>query len=117
MYVNCQPIVGPDPVIGDFTAGYDNSAGKGFESAMITTAKLVFNDGKAWTFKVQPETSGMVGPGQKTTAAHVKQSGSGTGTTAPCGYCDGTWALEVTWDVGGQMVTDSLAAVPVGCVF
>jgi hypothetical protein len=117
MYIDCMPIVGPDPVHGSFTASYNNSAGASFSDATITSAKLVFDAGKEWTFKVAPNTSGMVGPGMTTMSAHVKQSDSGSGTVAPCGYCNGVWTLEVTWDTGGQSVTDTLGPNPVQCVF
>lgn len=53
----------------------------------------------------------------KTTAAHQKQNGSGSGTVAPCNYCGQMWTLEVTWTVGGSVVTDSLGPQPVMCAF
>jgi hypothetical protein len=117
MYADCMPIVDADPVHGTFTASYDNSAGASTSEAVISSAKLVFSDGKAWTFKVAPSTSGMVGPNMSVTAAHQKQNGSGNGTVAPCSYCGQMWSLEVAWSVGGSTVTDSIGPQAVECVF
>jgi hypothetical protein len=118
MYIDCMPIVDADPVLGTYTAAYDNSGGASSAEAVISSSRLVFSDGKAWTFKVSPTSSGMVGPAMNATAAHKKQMGSGSGTVAPCNYCNGQmWTLEVTWTVGGQVVTDSLGPQPVECVF
>jgi hypothetical protein len=117
MYIDCMPIVDADPVHATFTATYDNSAGAGSAEAVISTSRLVFSDGKAWSFKVAPGSSGMVGPQMSSTAAHQKQSGSGSGTVAPCNYCNQMWTLEVTWTTSGSVVTDSLGPVPVECVY
>jgi hypothetical protein len=59
----------------------------------------------------------MVGPKMVATAAHQKQSASGEGTIMPCNYCQQMWTLEVTWDVAGTTVTDTLGPQNVECVF
>jgi len=117
MYIDCMPIVDADPIIGTFTATYDNSAGANSAEAVIASSRLVFSDGKAWSFKVAPGSSGTVGPMMSSTAAHQKQNGSGSGTVAPCSYCGQMWTLEVTWTVGGSVVMGSLGPTPVECVY
>jgi hypothetical protein len=61
----------------------------------------------------------MVAAGATTQQIHQKVtgSGSGVGTGAPCGYCSGTWVLDVTWQIGGQTATDSLNLGSVSCVY
>ena len=68
-------------------------------------------------FSVAPNKSGMIGGGQTTMAAHTKTDGSGSGTISLCSYCNSTWTLDVTWDVGGEIVTDTLGPEMVQCVF
>jgi hypothetical protein len=116
-YVDCMPIVDADPVHATFTATYDNSAGASTAEAVIASSRFVFSDGKAWIFKVAPGSSGMVGPTMNVTAAHQKQNGSGSGTVAPCNYCNQMWTLVVTWTVGGATVTDSIGPQIVECVY
>jgi hypothetical protein len=119
MYVNCQPIVSPDPVIGSFSAHYDNTAGQDPASATVDSATLSFDMGQlVWTFEAMPDTVGPLQPGQMLTLVHQKVQDSGTGEDGPCGYCNGSmWQLTVQWTSGGDVLTDSLPAEPVGCVF
>jgi hypothetical protein len=118
LYVNCQPIIAPDPVIGSFTATYDNSAGDGPGSATVTNASLSFDAGQLiWTFIVMPSSSNTVQPGASVNITHNKVADSGMGRGGPCGFCDGTWELTVQWDVDGQVVVESLPMEPVSCVF
>ena len=108
--------MGPDPVHGSFQVGYKNT-GAGSAEATITSSRLIFSDMKAWSFKVTPAGSGMLGGMTEATVAHVKQDGSGSGEAGPCNYCNQMWTLEVTWNVGGATVTDTLGPQQVSCVF
>jgi len=120
-YINCQPMVPPDPIIGGFTASYDNSNGTSPAQATVTKATLTMtanNQTLVWSFTVNPTGSGTVAAGATTQQVHQKVSNSGTGVGpgAPCGYCSGTWVLDVTWQIGGQSVSDSLSLGGVFCV-
>jgi hypothetical protein len=121
MFVDCMPIVGPDPVHGTFQALYDNTQGSAGGSATVQSARLLFDGSTAdsWTFTVTPNGSGPVGAGQSATVTHTKDSGSGKGSKGPCSFCGGshTWTLEVTWDVGGGTVTQQASPSPVMCAF
>jgi hypothetical protein len=117
MFVNCMPIVPPDPVNGSFTASYDNSAGSAPAIAFITSARLLVGNTSDWNFTVTPNSSGMVAAGATVNGTHMKQNGSGSGSLIPCNACNQTWRLEVTWDAGGTLVTDTLGPSPVQCVF
>ncbi len=72
-----------------------------------------------WAFDVSPKESGMIAAGASAQVTHskVSQSGVGTGDLSPCGYCGGTWILNLTWSTGGGLVSESLSPVPVTCVF
>jgi hypothetical protein len=39
------------------------------------------------------------------------------GRAAPCGYCNGTWTLHLSWDVGGVAFSDTLNLGGVDCAF
>ncbi|MBW2457051.1 MAG: hypothetical protein JRI68_21225 [Deltaproteobacteria bacterium] len=122
LYVNCQPSVPPDPVIGGFTAQYDNTNGTSPALATVTQATLTMTGSGSqtlvWSFTVNPVTSGTVAAGASTQQVHQKvtNSGSGVGPGAPCNYCSGTWVLDVTWQIGGQTTNDSLNLGGVQCV-
>jgi hypothetical protein len=119
--VNCQPIVAPDPILGSFTAKYANS-GAGPLGATVSSAKLTFSAGPnsaVWPFTVSPPGGGPVQPGTTLSVEHTKQNNPGGGRGAePCSFCNGTWTLSVTWDLGGgKSASDTLPAEPVSCVF
>jgi hypothetical protein len=123
-WVNCQPIVSEDPVHGSFTAQYVNS-GPDAGSATIVSAKLEMDNGVTtgeWEFDVSPASSGAVQAGQTLDVIHQKVAGTGTGTRAPCSFCNGqaaaTWQLKLQWDVGGtNVVTAASTSEPLSCVF
>ena len=122
-YINCQPMVPPDPVIGSFTALYDNTNGATPALATVTNASITMTHPNTqtlvWSFSVNPTISGNVPAGVSQSQAHQKVSNSGTGigTGAPCNYCNGTWVLNVTWDIGGQATSDTLSLNGVQCAF
>jgi hypothetical protein len=119
LYVNCQPIVAEDPVLGTFTASYTNT-GAAPQTATVTSAVLTFTSGPnslAWSFPVQPPGSGPVQPNAPLQVTHTKQMKTGTIEGTPCSFCNGTWTLSVSWDVAGATVTDTLPSSPVSCVF
>jgi hypothetical protein len=120
-FVNCQPIVGPDPINGSFTAKYESSAGAP-ASATITSAKLTLESAPntlVWPFTVTPAGGGPVQPGDSIMVAHTKQNNPNGGEgQSPCNFCSGTWTLSVTWDLGGgKTASDTLPAEMVGCAF
>ena len=120
-FVNCQPIVGPDPIHGSFTAKYANSASAP-ASATITSAKLTLVSAPntlVWPFTVSPAGGGPVQPGSEIMVAHTKEANSGSGEgQSPCNFCNGTWTLAVTWDLGGgKSASDTLPTEMVGCAF
>jgi hypothetical protein len=120
LYINCQPIVAEDPVIGSFTAEYENQ-GVAPQSATVLGASLLFSkNGKmlAWSFDVSPPAGGPVQPSKTLSVEHTKQMKTGMVEGFPCEFCGGTWQLSATWDVGGgTMVNDALPEEPVSCVF
>lgn len=122
-YINCQPIVSPDPVIGSFAAVYDNSMGTTPGLATITEVALVMTNSSmqtlTWSFTVTPPTSGSVPAGQNAVVSHSKvvNSGMGMGVGSPCGYCQGTWELQVTWNIGANVVPYTMSLGAVDCVY
>jgi hypothetical protein len=119
--VNCQPVVAPDPIVGSFTAKYTNSSALPL-SATISSAKLVFGTSPntlSWPFTVSPASGGPVQPGSTFTVEHTKlKAPDGSHEGSPCDYCNSTWTLTVTWDLGGgKTATDTLPAEKVGCFF
>ncbi len=121
LMVNCQPIVPPDPIIGSFTAKYTNSGTLPL-SATISSAKLVFGAAPntlSWPFTVTPASGGPVQPGSTLTVEHTKEKApDGSHEGSPCDYCNSSWTLTVTWDLGGgKTAIDTLPAEKVGCVF
>ncbi len=118
-FVNCQPIVAPDPVNGSFVANYDNG-GAVPVNATITGAVLTMTSGAqtlGWSFDVAPNASGPVQGGAASMVAHTKVPDSGQGTGSPCDFCNGTWSLAVTWNVGGSTVQSTLPDQPAQCAF
>lgn len=121
LYVNCQPIVAPDPILGSFTAKYANSAAAP-ASATITSAKLTLGtapNAVVWPFTVTPKGGGPVQPGSTLSVQHTKEANPNGGEGAgPCSFCNSTWSLSVTWDLGGgNSATATLPAEPVSCVY
>src|SRR5690606_32666222 len=122
-FVNCQPIVGPDPINGSFTALYDNTAGSAPGAATVVSAELALTapnqSALTWSFAVTPTGSGQVGAGQTATMNHSKTPGSGGGSdgASPCSYCGGSWTLTVAWNAGSGTLSDSIALGSVSCVF
>jgi hypothetical protein len=124
-YINCQPIVSTDPVIGFFGAAYDNTSGSTPAIATVTDATITMSNGSLqslmWSFNVMPPSSGAVAAGGTANQNHTKvtNSGTGTGTGSPCSYCtsNSTWTLAVTWNIGGNVVNDTLNMGAVSCVF
>lgn len=117
LFVDCMPIVSPDPIHGGFDASYDNQ-GTGPGSLAITKIALQASspNGGAlnWSFDVVPAGSGVVGAGQTATILHQKVDGSGSGTGSPCNFCGGDWTLDVTWEDGSS---GTLGPLPVSCAF
>jgi hypothetical protein len=120
LYINCQPIVAEDPVLGSFTASYTN-LGMVPQSATVISASLLMMTGAqslSWSFDVSPPAGGPVQPGSTLPVEHTKQTKMGTVEGFPCDFCSGTWELTVSWDMGGGMTaTDSLPPGPVECAF
>ncbi len=106
LYINCMPIVGPDPVNGSFQVSYDNTAGTAAGQTKVTSVVLSLSKGPSnldWTFKVTPDGSGTVNAGATSVVQHQKTAGSGTGSGgsgAPCTFCGGSATLKVQWDNG-----------------
>jgi len=120
LFIDCMPIVSPDPIHGSFDAKYDNTAGKAADFATIKSASLVMkgpNSMDTWTFTATPKQSGSVAAGAVTKVMHTKDMGSGMGTGSPCNHCNDTWTLTVAWDVAGKTVQDTAGPVQVSCVF
>jgi hypothetical protein len=120
LYVNCMPIVGPDPINGSFQVKYDNTAGTAAGQTNISSVTLALTKGPSsldWTFEVTPPGSGTVGAGQTAVAQHTKTAGSGKGsdtTKGPCQFCGGSGTLTVKWANGAtdnQKVTNLLCAM------
>lgn len=116
--VSCTQV---DPLSGDFTARYDNGAGTTSKSAVVTDARLAATDGGSvtgsWNFPVMPIDSGSVAGGEVVDVVHVKSGPTRLGQQGPCAFCGfraGTWSLEVSWDVAGMAVSDSVA-LPYPC--
>ena len=105
LYVNCQPIVGPDPINGSFQVSYQNT-GAAAGGAKITSVKLALSkqaNNLDWSFTVTPDGSGTVNAGQSSVVQHTKNAGSGSasgGSGAPCSFCGGSATLTVQWDNG-----------------
>lgn len=121
LYMNCMPSVPPDPVGGGFVVRYQNDGSTAdhaaFASATLTIHRTPLTS-STWTFDVNPTDSGSVPPGQHSDITHAKVYGSGSGSTNdPCDYCGGTWTLDVSWQIDGATVTDSLDAGSVDCVY
>jgi hypothetical protein len=119
---NCMPGSGGDIVSGFFTASYDNSAGSAPATATIVSAKLlVMNDMVAgeWSFEADPPSSGSIAAGATESMSHDKLADSLMGTLDPCDFCtrSSSWSLQVTWDVNGTTVIDTLDPVGTQCVF
>ncbi len=121
LYVDCMPVVPADPFRGGFEVRYQND-GAAADRAVIQTATLTLNQSPlaqaTWTFGVTPAGSGSVGAGQSKDVSHAKMNGTGSGSTNdPCAYCGGIWSLDVTWEIGGASVPDSLDAGTIDCVY
>jgi len=121
LWVNCFPVVGPDPVLGSFTATYTNN-GTSPSSATITSAKLTFVSAPntlSWPLTVSPASGGSVQPGATLSVKHQKLTAKdGVPEGSPCNFCDSTVTLTVTWDLGGgETAIDTLPAEKVGCVY
>jgi len=116
--VNCPVVTPLDPIVGSFAAEYTNN-GTDPGSAVITGASLVFDGTQGilkWNFVVTPNNSGLVAAMSGATIEHNKTASSSNGT--PCSYCNGSgmWTLQVTWDVNGASVTESLGPTDVSCI-
>lgn len=118
-FMNCEPVVGPDPIMGSFDVEYENT---GTNSGLLTVSSAALtilgpNGGTlTWAFDVGPQSSQPIGPGEKQTVTHTKVAGSGMGTpniVNPCSLCNGTWSLAVGWSDGvtGTAATSNLGNV------
>ncbi len=117
--MNCQPIVGPDPIHGSFDVKYANS-GTAPGSLKITSAHLSMTSASSsmdWKFSVTPTDSGSVPGGKSISTKHSKVAASGKGSEGPCGYCSGEWALNVVWTDGSTTIPVATKAAKVQCVY
>jgi hypothetical protein len=126
LYVNCQPGIAPDPVLGGFTVDYDNTAGMVDGVAEITAARVVFRrtvdmlpETLTWSFQVTPIHSGVVSVGNTAQRVHNKltDTGKGSGVGAPCDYCTKSWQLEVDFESDGMPITRTRNLTGVSCVY
>ncbi len=119
--VDCQPVVGADPVNGQFTATYLNLSVVP-QTLLVKSAKLTLTKGNAtleWPFTVAPGDSGPIPPMQSASVVHTKIAGSGGSPAggAPCGFCGGTWSLEVRWAGGSADLVATAGAGAIQCAF
>ncbi len=99
-YINCMPIIAPDPFIAWFTLVIDNSAGGEPVNARITEATLSLAGGEALDLTFDVETA-MASAGGVSRTMHRKSSSTPTVDT-PCARLCGTAAtLRITVDLGG----------------
>jgi hypothetical protein len=117
MFVDCMPMVPPDPVGGSFVARYDNTKGSTPAGAWVLAAKVHFGPTEILKFPVTPDSSGPVGAGAVIEVKHTKQKGDPTPGLLPCQHCNGVWQLEVIWNVGGKQVSEMTAPAPVQCAY
>lgn len=107
VFIDCMPMVGPDPVYVEFAADYDNAQGAAAAEATILEARLLLGSGGlmlTWTFDVMPIGSGSVPAGQTVTRSHEKvpASGSGDAPDSPCNYCAvGAATLQLDVEIDG----------------
>jgi len=100
VYINCMPIVAPDPFIAWFTLVVDNSAGAEPVNARISEATLSLAEGEALDLSFDVEAV-MVRPGEVSRTMHRKTSSMPV-LRAPCTrFCRTSATLRVTLDVGG----------------
>jgi len=121
VFLDCMPVVAPDPVEASIDVTYDNTQGSAAAEAFIAGARLAMTGAAGsltWSFQLEPSGSGPVQPGVALQQTHQKVpgSGSGRGTGAPCDYCgdQGEFELDVK-DPDGAFTIGF--GVTVGCAF
>jgi len=124
LYINCMPIVSPDPILGSFTSDVFNpGTGMFSEDLMIVEARLEVSSGtvqESYYFSVEPHVISVQSQtGIQTTHQKVADSLLSDGGTSPCQLCDGQWTLHVTvWQgSNGVETTKSLGPSSVECVY
>jgi hypothetical protein len=123
LYINCQPIVSPDPINGSLTVGYDNTAGTMPGYGTVTSASIQMTYGNAtlgWKFPVTPGNSGMIPAMSKLDVAHSKVANSGKGSSAtptPCDMCGGNWIISIPIKIDNQFTIVKTMSEPIQCVY
>lgn len=121
-YMDCMPVVGPDPIAGSFEVAYENTGGApaALDVSSATLSLMGPNGGSlTWAFEVAPKSSASIAPGGMANVIHAKVDGSGMGTpnvVNPCSMCGGKWALNVGWNDGVTGTAATLDLGTVGCV-
>jgi hypothetical protein len=114
--VNCQPVVGPDPITGSVLISYDNT-GSGPGSLDLVNAQIyVSTPREGWVFPIElsPSTSGVVQGGSSAQVDHQKVTTPGDSSfiCSLCGF-EATLVVNLEQDDGTD-VADS-AAFFIGC--
>jgi hypothetical protein len=124
LYINCMPIVGPDPILGSFMSDTLNPGTGMFPGdIMIVEARLeVTTDqvSEVYYFTVDPQMVSVDSmTGIQTTHQKNGDSLLSNNNTLPCQLCEGEWTLVVTvWQGSiGLETQKSLGPAPVQCVY
>lgn len=116
LYSNCQPIVSPDPIIGQWTVVFDNTAGAAEATADLLGAALILDpDGvpSEHPLMVAPTGSGPVPAGQIVMQEQQKSKGL---PIPGCASCNKPYKLELVYLSAGVEVSAAHEAT-LDCVY
>lgn len=116
LYSNCQPIVDPDPIIGQWTVVFDNTAGVAEATADLVGAALILDpDGvpSEHPLMVAPTGSGPVPAGQIVMQEQQKSKGL---PIPGCASCNKPYRLELVYLSAGVEVSAAHEAT-LDCVY
>jgi hypothetical protein len=115
-FMDCMPIVAPDPLGLTFDLAFDNQ-GAAVTSADVTGARLLDGGVEIVSFDVSPASFGPFDAGEMTTVAASKLADSLSPANG-CGdvQCNHMYDVEVTLDADG-LVAVGTGTVTIACVF
>lgn len=115
-YMNCKPIVPPDPLVASGWIDLDNS-GAAVDAVTVTSARLLSGGVEAASFELTPSDLGPVGAGAYESVPWDKAMNS----LMPAAGCDtldcgAAYSFEVVLDVDGAVAV-AIEDIVVECAF